>query len=347
MCDFRLIIQPFLLNSIVVLKPPEASSTLLSPLSLAPMIDWTTSPFRVLMRILAPKMLLYTEMLTTGAVLNNPLRALHYHNSETPLALQLGGADEKALAGCARLAEKRGFAEINLNIGCPSNKVQAGRFGACLMADPKLVRLCVTAMKEAVAIPVTVKTRIGIDNQDSYAFFADFIHQLVAAGCDKIIVHARKAWLQGLSPKQNRTIPPLHYDFVYQVKQELPQVPITINGNISTVQEIHAHLQHVDGVMIGRLACQNPYALATIHHQLYPAYQQRSRHEIMIQYLDYLRQQFIDTVPMSFLVKPIISLAHGLANARKWKEKLQSAQQKKQLDYLIEAVAMLEKIELQ
>ena len=181
-------------------------SSLISMLAIAPMIDWTYIHFRVLMRILAPQALLYTEMQTVGAIFNNPARALAHHAIEYPLALQLGGADKAALVKCAQIAEQQTFSEINLNLGCPSDRVQAGRFGACLMAEPKLVSECIQAMKTAVSIPITAKVRIGIDQQDSYDYFSSFVRQLVDAGCDKVIVHARKAWLHGLSPKQNRTI---------------------------------------------------------------------------------------------------------------------------------------------
>ena len=180
--------------------------------------------------MLAPKALVYTEMQTTGAIANNPRRALPFSQQEHPIALQLGGSDAHALAQCARLAEEEGYDEVNLNLGCPSDRVKAGHFGACLMSQPALVSECIHAMREATCIPVTAKIRIGIDNQDSYAFFSDFVHQLVAAGSQKIIMHARKAWLNGLSPKQNRTIPPINYEFVYRIKSELPaHIPIVIN----------------------------------------------------------------------------------------------------------------------
>ncbi|HAT9648893.1 TPA: tRNA dihydrouridine(20/20a) synthase DusA, partial [Legionella pneumophila subsp. pneumophila] len=222
-------------------------NSIFSKLSIAPMIDWTNSPFRTLMRLLAPNALLYTEMQTTGAVQNNPDRALYFNSVEHPIAIQLGGADKSALVKCAIIAEQKGFNEINLNLGCPSDKVQAGRFGACLMKEPEHVADCIRAIKQVVGIPVTAKTRIGIDNQDSYEFFRSFSLHLVEAGCDKLIIHARKAWLNGLNPKQNRTIPPVNYDYVYELKKEIPHIFITINGNILTVEEINSHLKHVDG----------------------------------------------------------------------------------------------------
>ncbi|MBA2652241.1 MAG: tRNA dihydrouridine(20/20a) synthase DusA [Tatlockia sp.] len=296
------------------------------------MIDWTNTHFRVFMRLIAPKALLYTEMQTVGAIVNNPLRALGFQASEQPLALQLGGSDKEGLVHCAKLAEEKFFTEINLNLGCPSDKVQAGRFGACLMAEPKHVADCIRALKDTLSIPVTAKTRIGIDSQDSYEFFADFAQQLIDAGCDKLIVHARKAWLKGLNPKQNRTIPPLHYDYVYKLKNENKHLPIVINGNINTLSEIKQHMQQVDGVMLGRLACQNPYALAAIHHYFYPQISQRSRHAILAEYVNYAQQQFAQGVPLSLLLKPIFNLAHGLPGAKFWKEQLARILQLKKLE---------------
>ncbi len=297
------------------------------------------------MRLLAPEALLYTEMQTVGAIVNNPLRALGFNAIEHPLALQLGGADMEGLVSSAKIAEEKGFAEINLNLGCPSNKVQAGRFGACLMAEPKQVADCISALKAAVSIPVTAKTRIGIDEEDSYEFFSAFAHQLIDAGCDKLIVHARKAWLHGLNPKQNRTIPPLHYDYVYKIKQEFAKLPVVINGNINTINEIQTHMQHVDGVMLGRLACQNPYALTAIHHYYYPNSLLRFRHAILADYLQYVEEQFQSGVPLSLLLKPIFNIVHGLPGAKNWKEQLIQIQQLKSLkgvEGLVDQLAEME-----
>ncbi len=305
------------------------SQALVSPLSIAPMIDWTYTHFRVWMRMLAPHALLYTDMQTAGAIVNNPSRALDFHPMEQPLALQLGGANKQELIECAKIAEERGFVEINLNLGCPSERVQAGRFGACLMAEPQHVAECIKAMKQAVNIPVTAKTRIGIDHQDSYDFFAAFAHQLVEAGCDKLVVHARKAWLHGLNPKQNRTIPPLHYDYVYKIKQELPFIPVVMNGNINELEDIKSHLQQVDGVMLGRLACQNPYAIAQIHHELYPETPLLKRSDILALYIEYALSMREQGVPPSLLLKPLYGLAHGLMGARLWKNQLMAIQQAK------------------
>jgi len=323
----------------------EFSRALISPLAIAPMIDWTYCHFRVFMRLLAPHALLYTEMQTSGAIQHNPQRALHFHPLEHPLALQLGGADTKALAECAKVAEDLGFAEINLNLGCPSDRVQAGRFGACMMREPGLVSECIAAMKNAVSIPVTAKTRIGLDHEDSYDFFAHFVRQLVSAGCDKLIVHARKAWLKGLNPHQNRTIPPLHYDYAYQIKQEFPNLPVILNGNIATIPAIFTHLQQVDGVMLGRLACDNPYALASIHKSLYSCEPMRRRSDIFGDYLHYVEHQFSQNVPLSLLLKPVFNLAHGLTGSKKWKHLLTSIQQSKDIQLLRQALSLLEECE--
>lgn len=308
--------------------------SLFSPLAIAPMIDWTYTHFRVFMRLLAPSSLLYTEMQTVGAITHNPGRALQFHAMEHPLALQLGGADLQGLVECAKQAQALGFDEVNLNLGCPSDRVQAGRFGACLMKEPNTVVACIRALKQAVQIPVTAKTRIGIDHEDSYEFFASFAHQLVDAGCDKLIVHARKAWLSGLSPKQNRTIPPLHYDYVYRIKKAFPQIPVVINGNIQTTDEVNTHLSHVDGVMIGRLAYENPYALARIHHTIYPNAPLLTRSVILKRYFEYVQSVYSPKIPMSVLLKPILNIVHGMPNARLWKEEIVGIQRSNQFPSL-------------
>lgn len=318
--------------------------SLISPLAIAPMIDWTYTHFRVFMRILAPQALLYTDMQTFGAITHNPSRALDFHAMETPLALQLGGADKDELVKCAELAEVQGYNEINLNLGCPSDRVQAGHFGACLMAQPKRVADCIRAMKASVKIPVTAKTRIGIDHQDSYDYFAAFAHELIDAGCDKLIVHARKAWLHGLNPKQNRTIPPLHYNYVYKIKQELPDIPIVINGNITDITGIQEHLLQVDGVMLGRLACQDPYAIAEIHHVLYPQFPLLTRLETLERYVEYILAIYHKGIPMSLLLKPLFNFAHGLSGAKTWKRKLMEIQQTQDVKALTQAIFFFEKI---
>ncbi|PWY54387.1 tRNA dihydrouridine(20/20a) synthase DusA [Legionella qingyii] len=322
------------------------SNILLSPLSIAPMIDWTYSHFRVFMRILAPHALLYTEMQTTGAIQNNPVRALQFSEREHPIALQLGGSDPKALAQCAQYAEQEGYDEVNLNLGCPSDKVQAGHFGACLMREPKQVVACIQAMLQEATIPVTAKTRIGIDHQDSYEFFSDFVHQLLEAGVQKVIVHARKAWLNGLNPKQNRTIPPINYEYVYRLKKEIPDVPVVVNGNISNIEEINDHLQYVEGVMLGRLACDNPFQIAKIHQALYPETQTSTRSEVFNRYLDYLYGEYTKGVSLSLLIKPVFNLAFGLPGASQWKRKLMLILQTKNLSLFRELGEYLQEIEM-
>ena len=291
------------------------------------MIDWTYTHFRVLMRLLAPQALLYTEMLSTGAILNNPQKVLVFNPIEAPLAIQLGGAALDDLVKCARIAEAAGFAEINLNLGCPSPKVLAGRFGACLMAEPDHVQACIAAIKHAVSIPVSAKIRIGIDHQDSYEFFAAFVHKLIDAGCDKLIIHARKAWLRGLSPKQNRTIPPINYSYVYAIKKSLPHIPMIINGDIKDIVAIKLHLEHVDGVMLGRLACLDPYAIASIHHVLYPDFLPLTRTSILEYYANYAERAYLEGASRSALLKPIFNFYHGIPGARSWKLQLQHLQQ--------------------
>ena len=299
---------------------------LISPIAVAPMIDWTMTHFRVFMRFIAPKALLYTEMQTVGAIEHVPHKVLGYHPIEQPLALQLGGSDPIKLAEAAKLAENRGFVEVNFNLGCPSSRVQSGHFGACLMNSPSLVVECIQAMKEAVSIPVTAKTRIGIDKQDSYSFFVKFIEQLLDAGCDKLIIHARKAWLHGLNPKQNRTIPPVQYDYVYRMKRQFSSYPVVINGNINTLSEVQHHMKWVDGVMLGRLACQNPYALAPIHHYFYPDISIPCRAEMMKAYLSYANDQIEQGAYVGLLLKPLFHFAYGLPYAKRWKAMLAAVQ---------------------
>ncbi|PJD91494.1 MAG: tRNA dihydrouridine(20/20a) synthase DusA [Legionella sp.] len=305
------------------------TTSLQAKLSIAPMIDWTNTHFRVMMRILAPNALLYTEMQTTPAIAHNPKRSLYFSAIEHPLALQLGGADPEALVAAAQKAQALGYDEINLNLGCPSDRVRSGRFGACLMAEPDQVATIIQRLKQTIDIPITAKTRIGIDQQDDYPFFANFIHRLVDAGCDKLIIHARKAWLNGLSPKQNRTIPPVRYDYVYQIKEEVPHIPIVINGNITSIEEVQSHLQQVDGVMLGRLACDHPYGIALIHHALYPESPLKSRHAIAQEYYAYLESIQDHAVPLSIQLKPLMNMMHALPNARLWKHKLMDIQQQK------------------
>ncbi len=291
--------------------------------SIAPMLDWTDRHCRYFHRLLSRHALLYTEMVTTGAILLGRGDYLAYDPQEHPLALQLGGSVPEELARCARLAEQRGYDEINLNVGCPSDRVQNGRFGACLMASPALVAECVKAMRDAVGIPVTVKTRIGIDDQDSYAFLCDFIHQVAAAGCDTFIVHARKAWLSGLSPRENREIPPLDYPRVYRLKQDFPGLTIAINGGITRLDEAEAHLQQLDGVMLGREAYQNPYLLAEVDGRLFgDAHPVPSRHQVVEAMLPYIEQELARGNQLSHVTRHMLGLFQGLPGARAWRRHL-------------------------
>jgi tRNA-dihydrouridine synthase A len=227
------------------------------------MLDWTDRHYRYFARLITRHTLLYTEMVTTGALIHGERdRFLRFDPAEHPLALQLGGSDPDEMATCARMGADWGYDEININVGCPSDRVQSGRFGACLMAEPGLVADCVAAMKAVVEVPVTVKSRIGIDDLDSYELLAAFTDSVATAGCDVLIVHARKAWLKGLSPKENRDVPPLRYDVVERLKRDFPALTMVVNGGITTLQQAKAHLQTLDGVMIGREAYQNPWMLA-------------------------------------------------------------------------------------
>lgn len=285
-------------------------------ISVAPMMSYTDRHFRVLMRLINSKLLLYTEMVTAPSLVRgkNAVRALSFSPIERPLALQLGGCDPGELAICAKMAADMGYDEINLNVGCPSDRVRSGHFGACLMKQPGLVAECVHNMKSAVAIPVTVKTRIGVDQQDSYEELCHFIKRVHQAGCGTFIIHARKAWLKGLSPHQNRTVPPLRYDVVYQLKKDFPDLEIVMNGGIQSWQEIEAHLQQVDGVMIGRAAYQNPFFLVENSNM--------SRSAIIIQYLDYVAAQLEAKAPLWNLTRHLMSLYQGQPGAKNWRRQI-------------------------
>lgn len=307
-------------------------------LSIAPMVDWTNTHFRQLMRLIAPRALVYTEMQTLGAIFHNPQRALEYRDEEHPIALQVGGSEPSELARAAEMAEKAQFDEINLNVGCPSTKVQAGRFGACLMREKEHVSACIRAMKSATCIPVTAKTRIGIDHSDSYEFFFDFASELIEAGIDKLIVHARKAWLTGLNPKQNRTVPPLHYDYVHRLKAAYPELSVILNGNVNTLSLIQSQMQHIDGVMIGRLACDHPFGLSQIHAYFYPNVSLLSWEDVINTYAAYASEQTRQGVALSVLCKPLMNMAHGLPYSKTWKLSLMQFVQSKSPDGLQEVI---------
>ncbi len=289
------------------------------PVAVAPMMDWTDRHCRYFLRLISRHVRLYTEMLTTAALLHGDAeRFLQFNEAEHPVALQLGGSAPDELAACARLGEAAGYDEINLNVGCPSDRVQSGRFGACLMAEPALVADCVRAMRAAVALPVTVKTRIGIDHQDSYPSLFDFVRTLQDAGVDSIIVHARMAWLQGLSPKQNRTIPPLNYTRVYQLKKDFPDLPVAINGGVIEVDQVQTHLREVDSVMIGRAAYHNPFLLAEIERSMTDE-ATPSRHDIIERFLPYVEEQLCSGVSLHSLTRHILGLFKGVPGARSWR----------------------------
>lgn len=296
------------------------------PFSVAPMLDWTDTHCRFFHRLLSKQCLLYSEMVTTGALLHGGSdRFLKFNGEENPVAFQLGGSNPHDLAACAKMVENYGYDEVNLNVGCPSDRVQNGRFGACLMAEPELVADCVAAMNQAVSIPVTVKSRIGIDDRDSYEELVHFIDTVAKAGCDTFIVHARKAWLSGLSPKQNRDVPPLRYDVVYQLKKDYPQLNIIINGGITTLEQTKTMLEHVDGVMVGREVYQNPYLLAEVDQQLYGAdYSPISRQQVIALLIPYIQQQLAanNGVRLNSITRHILGLFHGEYGARLWRRHL-------------------------
>lgn len=290
-------------------------------ISIAPMMDWTDRHDRYFLRLITSKALLYTEMVTTGAILfGDEARHLNFDPAEQPVALQLGGSDPTDLGKCAKIAAGYGYREINLNVGCPSDRVQNGRFGACLMAEPETVAACVAAMKAATDLPITVKNRIGIDDLDSYEHLVHFTETIQKEGCETFIIHARKAWLTGLSPKENRTIPPLDYDRVYQLKKDFPDLEIIINGGIQTLNEIDIHLQHVDGVMIGREAYQNPYFLAQIDQKYYGVSNNApERKEVVEEILPYIQREMDKGVPLKSITRHMLGLFQGRPGARAWR----------------------------
>ena len=285
------------------------------------MMDWTDRHCRVLHRVLSRKARLYTEMLTTGAVLHGDHeRLLGFDDCEHPVALQLGGSDPVALAEAARIGAAWGYDEINLNVGCPSDRVQAGRFGACLMAEPILVADCVRAVRAAIDVPVTVKCRLGVDDQNPEESLPALARHVMEAGCTTLIVHARKAWLKGLSPKENRDVPPLDYDLVYRLKETLPDLEIIINGGLADLDSAETHLQHVDGVMLGRAAYQSPYLLAEVDRRLFGSVAgPQSRANVVAAYTDYMREQLEGGVPLKVLTHPLIGLYQGQPRARMWR----------------------------
>lgn len=309
--------------------------------SVAPMLDWTTRHCRYFHRQFSQHALLYTEMVTSQAIIHAKYDHLAFDVAENPVAIQLGGSDPEQLRHCAKLAEERGYVEVNLNVGCPSDRVQNGMFGACLMAKADLVADCVTAMQSAVNIPVTVKTRIGIDELDSYEFLCDFVEKVKNTGCHELIVHARKAWLSGLSPKENREIPPLDYERVYQLKRDFPDLLISINGGIKTIEEMKTHLQYVDGVMVGREAYQNPSLLGVIDNALFdenaPIITARQAVEKM---LPYIESQLSQGVYLNHITRHMLGAFQNCKGARQWRRYLSENAHKQGADIEVVETAL-------
>ena len=312
---------------------------------IAPMMDWSDRHCRFFWRLLTRRARLYTEMVTTGALLHGDrARFLDFNPEEHPVALQLGGSDPAELARCAQLAESWGYDEVNLNCGCPSDRVQSGMFGACLMAEPQRVSDCVAAMRQACSIPVTVKHRIGIDEMESFEEMLDFVDRVAAGGCEVFIVHARKAWLQGLSPKENREIPPLHYDWVHRLKRERPQLTVVINGGITSVDACREQLAHVDGVMIGREAYHNPFMLAEVDGALFgDSAPPPTRSGVAAALLPYVRRELDAGTQLHHITRHVLGLYHGIPGARRFRRHLSehAYQQGAGLSVLEDAIALV------
>jgi len=304
------------------------SMTINSPmdrrLCIAPMMGCTDRHCRVLFRLLSPGAMLYSEMVTTGALIHGDADHFLKHNAmDAPCALQLGGSNPDELAECAKMVEAAGYQEVNLNVGCPSDRVQSGGIGACLMASPDLVAECVDKMRQQVEIPVTVKCRIGIDDQDSYEFFSRFVTTVAEAGCQVFIIHARKAVLQGLSPKENRQVPPLKYDYVYRIKQELPELAFILNGGIKQLDQISEPLKKTDGIMVGREAYHNPYFICELASQILDTKaRQPDRFVILDQYKDYLARELATGETLQHGAKHLLGLFHGMPGARQFRRYL-------------------------
>ncbi len=293
-------------------------------LMIAPMMGWTTASYRHFIRLLSKHVQLYTEMCSVNALIYNVAQR-HYllkcHAGEQPLGLQLGGSDPKLLVLAAQYAQDYGHTQINLNIGCPSTRVQHACFGAVLFKQPEHVANCVSALRAAVSLPITIKTRIAVDDHDSYSHLVHFIRTVNEAGCQVFIIHARKAWLHGLNPKKNRTIPPLRYDWVYQIKRDFPDLQIVLNGGIDTVEQIQTHLQQVDAVMIGRAAWHHPYLIALAEHRLHGTVLP-DRLEILNRYIPYLQEQHAQGKTLNYLLAPLFGLFHKKSGARQWRHHL-------------------------
>ena len=304
-------------------------------LCVAPMMDWTDRHCRFFHRLLSPNARLYTEMVTAPAVLHGDReRLLGFDPSEHPVALQLGGSEPHELAAAARVGESQGYEEINLNVGCPSDRVQSGRFGACLMREPALVADCIAAMRAAVSVPVTVKCRLGVDEQDEYEDLERFVESVRATGCRVFVVHARKAWLEGLSPKENREIPPLNYARVYRLKREFPELTIVINGGIASVADVHEHLAHVDGVMLGRVAYHEPYRLAEIEREIFGT-PPPDRDAVLERLKPYVAAHLARGDRLQHITRHILGLYQGLPGARAFRRLLSERAHRAEAGYEI------------
>ena len=289
-----------------------------SLVSIAPMMDWTDKHCRYFYRLISKNVQLYTEMITTKAILRGDKnRLLDFNAIENPLVLQLGGSDPKEMAACTLIAQDWGYDEVNINVGCPSDRVLSGSFGACLMKEPNLVAQCVESMTDKCEIPVTVKHRIGIDDMESYDELSDFVFQISNKGCQHFIVHARKAWLKGLSPKENRTIPPLNYSWVYQLKKDFPSLKITINGGIESCEDVKKHLELVDGVMMGRSIYHNPFLLREIDKTIFDENNNLiDREQILKKYMTSIEKHIQNGIPIRSMTRHILGIYHGEANAK-------------------------------
>lgn len=307
------------------------------------MLDWTDRHDRYFLRLISKHAFLYTEMVTTGALIHGDYdRYLRFNNEEHPVALQLGGSDVADMTTCAKMAEDSGYDEVNINVGCPSDRVQRGAFGACLMAQPELIAECVDAMQQAVSIPITVKNRIGIDEQDEEVSLRNFVNVVADAGCKTFIIHARKAWLKGLSPKQNRDVPPLNYPLVYAIKHEHPDLEVIINGGITTIEACQEHLKFVDGAMVGREAYHNPYHLIDVDAALYnDPHPIATRQQILQQFIEYTEAHLSEGVPLKHMSRHILGLFQGQAGAKAFRRHISEQAHKPGagIEVLIEAAS--------
>lgn len=292
--------------------------------SVAPMMDWTDRHCRYFHRLLSKETQLWSEMVTTKAILNGDKnRLLDFDAAEHPLVLQLGGSESDEMAQCAKIAQDWGYDEVNINVGCPSDRVQSGSFGACLMQTPEVVAQCVDAMRQASDISVSVKSRIGVDDMESYKELSNFVMQVENAGCDVFVIHARKAWLKGLSPKENRTVPSLNYEWVYRIKKDFPHLAIAINGGIMSVDEATVHLQSVDSVMLGRVAYHQPYLLSEVDNKIYhKILDAPSREQVLLDFIEYIKKQNDQGVPIRSMTRHILGLYHAQPSAKKFRQLL-------------------------